>query len=553
MVLVDGVKYACQSCIKGHRSSKCTHTNRPLVEIKKKGRPTSQCQHCREMRKTRSVHGKCDCAGREDQEKPVAKVLPNGIVDVLRQSEPPSASTSTEVLKSGVTRLLNPCNCKSGGTCDCCQVVSRASRKPFPDDSPLPMFVNEPPPPPRASCFDPVSTFDFSHDIPVYPVASTSSHVSPTATPLPQYSPTLYASSSSTSNAPQYSLPIPPSYFSSIPCHPPASSVSSYFTPSLPAVPPPPAPPPPTLPGFSTTTDSLFLPSTHGTSSCFCGPTCRCVGCAVHDPLGRRKRAGGTGGGGGGGGGGCRCGTDPDGTDECGAKRKRTGIGAGVGSGGQATKARCASEEERGGCCGSRTDEIEGPSDRGGGGGGGGGCCGAKKGDSSVAGDGTSTLDPSAFRLGSDDDPTNALSLPGFNWREGADRTRTSTATSTTSESTTTTTPLPSLRTLLPALSLVDDPVSRRSRTDTPPLLDQGFAPTVDCSSTFVRDVFDGSEECGSVCQCSSTCRCRGKGEASDEPGQGSAATGQGTDKADGRVQSDLDEIARLAASGFFG
>jgi hypothetical protein len=34
MVLVDGVKYACQQCIKGHRSSKCTHSTRPLTEIR---------------------------------------------------------------------------------------------------------------------------------------------------------------------------------------------------------------------------------------------------------------------------------------------------------------------------------------------------------------------------------------------------------------------------------------------------------------------------------------------------------------------------------------
>ncbi|KWU47333.1 copper-fist-domain-containing protein, partial [Rhodotorula sp. JG-1b] len=61
MVLVDGVKYACQQCITGHRSSKCTHSTRPLTEIRKKGRPSTQCAHCKELRKTRSVHTRCDC------------------------------------------------------------------------------------------------------------------------------------------------------------------------------------------------------------------------------------------------------------------------------------------------------------------------------------------------------------------------------------------------------------------------------------------------------------------------------------------------------------
>jgi hypothetical protein len=36
-------------------------TDRPLQHINKKGRPVSQCQHCRSMRKSRSAHTKCDC------------------------------------------------------------------------------------------------------------------------------------------------------------------------------------------------------------------------------------------------------------------------------------------------------------------------------------------------------------------------------------------------------------------------------------------------------------------------------------------------------------
>lgn len=50
-----------ESCIKGHRSSSCHHTDRPLFEIKKKGRPTSQCERCREARQNRQLHAKCTC------------------------------------------------------------------------------------------------------------------------------------------------------------------------------------------------------------------------------------------------------------------------------------------------------------------------------------------------------------------------------------------------------------------------------------------------------------------------------------------------------------
>jgi Copper fist DNA binding domain len=49
------------SCIKGHRSSSCHHTDRPLFEIKKKGRPASQCDKCRDLRSSKGMHVKCDC------------------------------------------------------------------------------------------------------------------------------------------------------------------------------------------------------------------------------------------------------------------------------------------------------------------------------------------------------------------------------------------------------------------------------------------------------------------------------------------------------------
>lgn len=41
MILVEGEKYACIQCIRGHRSSSCHHTDRPLVQIRSRGRPTN--------------------------------------------------------------------------------------------------------------------------------------------------------------------------------------------------------------------------------------------------------------------------------------------------------------------------------------------------------------------------------------------------------------------------------------------------------------------------------------------------------------------------------
>ncbi|ORZ15574.1 hypothetical protein BCR41DRAFT_305960, partial [Lobosporangium transversale] len=53
------------TCIKGHRSTTCNHGERPLHEIKKKGRPSTQCPHCKELRKAKHVSARCIC-GREE-------------------------------------------------------------------------------------------------------------------------------------------------------------------------------------------------------------------------------------------------------------------------------------------------------------------------------------------------------------------------------------------------------------------------------------------------------------------------------------------------------
>jgi len=105
MVLIDSVKYACATCIKGHRSSSCTHESRPLFEIKKKGRPVTQCVHCRELRKTKQVHVKCLCEVKPEQSTvtPILLAPDHSII-------PATPSTGS-------------CNCKDKsqeGICICC-------------------------------------------------------------------------------------------------------------------------------------------------------------------------------------------------------------------------------------------------------------------------------------------------------------------------------------------------------------------------------------------------------------------------------------------------
>jgi len=128
-----------ETCIKGHRSSTCKHTDRPLFEIKKKGRPVTQCEHCRELRKTKQVHVKCMCATKEDGEGsskrgsvkvPASAAFPSGLPEALEASvalQPLSDGSDSE--HSGHASSA-PCSCKDSGSCTCCTVrVPRPKRK----------------------------------------------------------------------------------------------------------------------------------------------------------------------------------------------------------------------------------------------------------------------------------------------------------------------------------------------------------------------------------------------------------------------------------------
>ncbi|WPH00927.1 Hypothetical protein R9X50_00376100 [Acrodontium crateriforme] len=106
VVKPDGTKWACLSCLKGHRVSGCNHTDRELQLVPKKGRPVTQCQHCRQERKKRSAHVKCDCGETEKPHHSKEKCIH------LREAEEKLKSTEEEVLQQG-------CCCHHGGDCNC--------------------------------------------------------------------------------------------------------------------------------------------------------------------------------------------------------------------------------------------------------------------------------------------------------------------------------------------------------------------------------------------------------------------------------------------------
>lgn len=126
----DGSKWACRTCLLGHRVSSCNHTDRELLPVPRKGRPVSQCQHCRIERKARSAHVKCECG---------AKPFPEERCSYLQKATPGDVqfTASATVLVDGralsthsmdlePTSLSNDrftnerhCCCPHGGKCIC--------------------------------------------------------------------------------------------------------------------------------------------------------------------------------------------------------------------------------------------------------------------------------------------------------------------------------------------------------------------------------------------------------------------------------------------------
>ncbi|BGO95296.1 hypothetical protein NBRC10512_004846 [Rhodotorula toruloides] len=82
-MIIDGVKYSCESCIKGHRQANCTHADRPLREIQKRGRPVTACAECRELRRATNSHRTCvHNQDKVDTHEVLLKALPNGAKDL---------------------------------------------------------------------------------------------------------------------------------------------------------------------------------------------------------------------------------------------------------------------------------------------------------------------------------------------------------------------------------------------------------------------------------------------------------------------------------------
>ncbi|GAA6014518.1 hypothetical protein JCM10207_001633 [Rhodosporidiobolus poonsookiae] len=109
-MIIDGIKYSCEPCVRGHRQANCKHSDRPLQEIKRRGRPITACEECREARKQNNCHRSCKhCTIKSKSEIGDAfiKTLPNGAADlsaasIVRRSSSVRSRSSVSSAPSGV-------------------------------------------------------------------------------------------------------------------------------------------------------------------------------------------------------------------------------------------------------------------------------------------------------------------------------------------------------------------------------------------------------------------------------------------------------------------
>ncbi|KAI8943210.1 hypothetical protein NX059_001235 [Plenodomus lindquistii] len=107
---VDGErkKVACGPCIRGHRSSKCDHRDRVLVEVRKPGRPLSSCPHpsgscsCERVVINYTIPKSSECACPSERAQHTATVAGNSRIQKNRRKSTIVNSASLEkALRTG--------------------------------------------------------------------------------------------------------------------------------------------------------------------------------------------------------------------------------------------------------------------------------------------------------------------------------------------------------------------------------------------------------------------------------------------------------------------
>ncbi|KAI5288748.1 hypothetical protein KEM54_004919 [Ascosphaera aggregata] len=137
-MLINGEKWACNACIRGHRVSSCSHKDRPLSHVNKKGRPSQSNSHpssgrntlrTPSGRKTKLSRGtrdvcacavtkKCICSAKREAARslssspgPATPASTDGLlVDTPLQSHLVDGETSSRHLSPGPTHDISDLN-----------------------------------------------------------------------------------------------------------------------------------------------------------------------------------------------------------------------------------------------------------------------------------------------------------------------------------------------------------------------------------------------------------------------------------------------------------
>lgn len=96
MIIIDGSKFACYNCIRGHRSSTCKHRDRNLVQVRGRGRPALNAGHRVVVTEAVTVAPQLE----HHQSQP--------IFDLPIQAPPSAARSSSDTSKSSSTASLVP-------------------------------------------------------------------------------------------------------------------------------------------------------------------------------------------------------------------------------------------------------------------------------------------------------------------------------------------------------------------------------------------------------------------------------------------------------------
>ncbi|KAF9274427.1 hypothetical protein BGZ88_003010 [Linnemannia elongata] len=291
MVYINGQKFAC---------------DRPLHEIKKKGRPSTHCSHCKDLRKAKHVQARCIC-GRQDALKHSKSISHDGRIplptdigggDLVRSVSSDSCDFTAAAAAAGQQSRQSPdgsvsssSNLSINGTF---AGLALHGNDPSASNSPI---VSMPMSGHRQSnlCYDYASSSDCESDQynpPAqvfypnagYAISNASDDLGErdlktvhTHQPTPNFS----SSSSSSSHPPQSistNIPSSSSSTSTKSCCKPSNSTSS---PAI-STPPTPSPPMVTGGGYPGAPGAAGCGCAISPTMCCCGEFCACPGCLAY-------------------------------------------------------------------------------------------------------------------------------------------------------------------------------------------------------------------------------------------------------------------------------